>query len=89
MRFQPKTEEEILAFNLLPDGSYKFMVMGAHNKVSKTGNDMIELKLSISYENAHHIIFDYLLEAMLFKLRHFAEATGLLDKYEAGEVMRE
>jgi hypothetical protein len=35
----------------------------------------------------YRFIRDYLLESMAFKLRHAAEACGLLDKYESGQLM--
>lgn len=58
----------------------------AADKISKTGNEMIELKLNVFGENQEAHVFDYLLEKMAFKLRHFAEATGLIGEYERGEL---
>jgi hypothetical protein len=87
MRFQPKSESEIQSMNLLQDGVYPFEVVEAHDRISKSGNDMIELKLKLWDSEGHErIIFDYLLEKMAYKLRHFAEISGLLDKYESGEI---
>jgi len=40
MRFQPKTEAEVL--NLLPAGEYDFLVKDAEDKTSQAGNDMIK-----------------------------------------------
>lgn len=88
MRFTPKTEKEIQEMNLISPGIYDFEVISASDKMSKTGNEMIELKIKIwDINNQERIIFDYLLEAMSFKLRHFAEATGLLQKYESGMLL--
>lgn len=87
MRFQSKSEEELQKENLLPEGDYDFEVVEATEKRSKTsGNDMIELRLKV-FDNGDTVtVFDYLLEAMGFKLRHFCEATGLLSKYDRGDI---
>lgn len=88
MIFTPKTEEEVSGVQqLLPDGVYKFKVASAKESMSKSGNPMIELKLEIiTPENKSIYCFDYLLEAMAFKLRHFCTAVGLEEKYNAGSV---
>lgn len=88
MKFSPKSEQEIQALGLIAPGVYSFEVVEANDKISKKGSEMIELKLKIWYINgAERVVFDYLLEAMSYKLRHFAECTGILDKYNAGHVM--
>jgi hypothetical protein len=85
MRFEPKTEQDIERQHLLPDGDYDFEVVGAIEKPSKSsGNEMIQLKLKVFTNAIDVTIFDYLLESMAFKLRHFAEATGLLVSYNKG-----
>ena len=86
MRFTPMTEDELILSSLLPAGIYPFEVMMAADKISKTGNEMIELKLNVFGENQEAHVFDYMLEKMAFKLRHFAEATGLISEYERGEL---
>jgi hypothetical protein len=96
MRLVPRTEEELL--NLLPDGEYDFFIKQAEDTLSKQKydsqgqplprNEMIKLTLGIlDAQNKEHILFDYLLEAMAFKVKHFAEAVGLEDKYNAGCYM--
>jgi len=88
MRFTPKSESEIQRSNLIDAGVYNFQVIAAKDTVSKNGNEMIELQLNVWDMNGReHFIYDYLLEAMSFKLRHFAESTGLLGRYEAGELV--
>lgn len=87
MRFTPKSEEELQSMSLLEPGIYQFQVSAATNEMSKSGNEMIKLVLSIWDKEGHvHFIFDYLLEAMGHKLRHFCESTGLIDKYDHGEI---
>lgn len=86
MRFTPKTEEEVQQESLLPDGVYDFEVAQATDKLSQKGADMIEIKLRVFYEDSHRVITDYLLEAMLWKLKHFCEATGLSGEYASGAL---
>lgn len=87
MKFTPKSEEEIAAMGLISAGFYEFTVLDAEDMISKTGNDMIKLTLRVKDSNGiMHTLFDYLLEKMAFKLRHFCENSGLLSKYEAGEL---
>src|SRR5688572_8987205 len=89
MRFEPKSEDEIAAANLLADGDYIFEVADAKEETSKAGNDMVKLKLNVvGEEDRMHVIFDYLVssEGAAFKLRHFAESVGLLPEYERGEI---
>lgn len=87
MKFTPKTADELARESLLAAGTYPFEVMEALEKVSQKGNDMIKLKLNVfgpNGEQAH--VYDYLLESMAFKLRHFAETTGLLKEYDSGQL---
>lgn len=90
MRFEPKTEEELNAGNLMANGEYDFEVADAEEQTSKkSGNDMIKLKLNFDGdEGRRHVVFDYLVgsEASLYKVRGFAEAVGLLPQYESGEL---
>lgn len=87
MRFAPKTEQELQVMTLLEPGAYQFQVSTATNERSKSGNEMIKLTLNIWDKKGNaHFIYDYLLEAMATKLRHFCESTGLIDKYEIGEI---
>ncbi len=87
MRFTPKTEEEIQSMNLIDPGIYQYEVAAAKEKMSKSGNEMIELSLRIWDKNGQEkMVFDYLLEAMQFKLLHFTETTGLAENYKAGNL---
>lgn len=82
--FQPKTEEEVL--NLLKPGTYDFLIKQAENAVSKKGNAMIKLYVCIFDEQRRErYVTDYLMEAMLFKVKHFCDATGLEEKYQQGK----
>lgn len=88
MKFQPKTDQQIATENCLTPGQYDFEVIAATDKKSQKGNDMIELKLKVypNDDSGARTIFDYLLEQMAFKLRHFAYAVGLGETYERGEL---
>ena len=87
MRTEPKSDAEIQAMMVMPEGTYPFVVLESKERVSKNGNDMIELKLEVlDDQNRPHTIFDYLLASMAFKLKHFCEATGLSDKYDADDL---
>lgn len=87
VRFQPKSDEELQTALLCDPGVYQFQVMDAKSKVSRSGNDMIELNLKYwDSEGRERLVFDYLLESMAFKLKHFCKAVGLLAEYESGVI---
>lgn len=92
MRVEPKTEAEIQAMNLRNPGEYDFLVVDAIEKRSSKGNDMVELKLQMEdSEGRQFTLFDYLvsIDSMAYKLRHFAETTGLIAEYEKGDMAAE
>lgn len=97
MRFQPKTEKEIQEANLWPAGIYDFEILpdtkiGANSystcdRVSKSGNDMIQLVVKVvNDEGRDRVVIDYLMEQIEYKLRHAAVACGLEDEYESGQL---
>ena len=92
MHFKPKSEKELQQDNerlLLPvrKEPYPATVVKAADKVSKSGNEMIEITLSIfADDGTSRYVTDYLMAAMMHKLFHFAEATGLMDAYSAGTI---
>jgi hypothetical protein len=87
MLFQPKTEAEVTKVKLLTPGQCDFEVKQAQSVQSKSsGAEMIKLTLEVfDSKGESGIVFDYLLEAMPHKLRHFAYAVGLGHVYEEGE----
>ena len=90
MRFTPKTENEVAASGLLEKGIYDFQIVSAEDKESKSGNEMIVLKVNVfDDEGRSTLIFDYLLETVAYKIRHAAYACGLGDKYEGGQLLAE
>lgn len=90
LTFKPKTESELAAQMLAQLGEYDFEVLTSEAMTSKKGNPMIKVKLGIYRGEAmgNHV-FDYLLAEMEAKLRHFCDSTGLLAKYESGELTAE
>lgn len=93
MKFTPISEgvavSQANAFRLWPRGIYDYEVIDAKDRISKSGNDMIELTLNVTnQEGKTRKIFDYLVdvEAMSYKIRHFASASHLLPTYDKGEL---
>lgn len=92
MQFQPRTAKEIAEKSLWPKGEYDFEIQTASDEktgpTAKTPNvEYIKLNAIIFNAQGHQrFIKDNLHPAMEAKLRHFAEATGLLPKYEAGTL---
>lgn len=92
MKFAPKTEDEIRKEQekrgAWPPGIYDAEITSAVEKLSKAGNDMIEMTLQVYHpdDGATRQVFDWLLEAMAYKLRHCCEAAGLSDAYNAGSL---
>ncbi len=94
--FTPKSDEEINAARnaalnaaLMPDGIYKFKVKDALEEVSKKGNPQIKVTLGVTdLDGDERTITDYLLgsEQMIYKLKSFCEAIGMLAEYEKGSL---
>lgn len=90
MKITPKSEEEIKAAYLLPEGEYPFEISGAEDSVSKSGNEMIKMTVRVFKPDGNfNLVTDYLLPSMEYKLRHACDACGLLDKYESGVLSAE
>lgn len=87
MNFTPKTEDELNTFEVFPKGEYDFDVVKAADKISSNGNPMIEISISIyAQDGRKNNVFDYLLEIVAYKLKHFCEAVGLSKEYQAGTL---
>ena len=86
MQLTPKTEAELAADRLLPDGIYPFECLRASEGVSKSGNPMITVELRIYCDSGEVILRDYLLSAYLRKILNFCKVTGLIAKYNAGAL---
>lgn len=91
--FVPFTDEQLDAagLNLVDAGCYDFTVDKATRKVSKSGNPMCELQLTVwDIEGKPHVIFDYLVFSAIplniRKVKHFCMTVGLLDEYNKGAL---
>lgn len=90
MNFTPKSDKEIDETGLLPAGIYQYEVISSEDARSKSGNEMIKLQLKLwTHEGNIYILYDYLLEAMPKKLKHFAVTNSLEDKYNLGTISAE
>lgn len=91
MNFTPKKDEELhSSFELFPKGEYDFDVVKAEEQTSSKGNEMIKLEIDIYDPNGRKSrVFDYLLESVAYKLKHFCITTGLTTEYEAGNLTAE
>lgn len=96
LEFTPMTEDEIInekrkadEARLLQAGTYPFEVMDAKEMNSRAGDPMIKLVLKV-WDDAgrEHTVFDYLLFVgnFKFKMRHFFEGTGAIDKFNSGRI---
>lgn len=87
MRFSPLSDSAIEEANLLPVGEYSFNIISASEKINSKGNDMLVIELEVYDNNGKgRKVTDYLVEAMQFKLKHFASAVGVLRSYDAGTL---
>lgn len=88
MEFKPCSEQEIARMKLWDRGEYPFEVIEGSDKTSKkSGKPMIELKLKLSNgKGAAKVVTDYLMPQMPEKLRNACRSTGMLDKYDTGNV---
>lgn len=74
------TDEQIQSMNLVDDGEYDFEVVSATEKMSKAGNNQIEINIKIwDNKGVQRSLRDYLVatENMAYKVKHFCESTGL------------
>lgn len=88
MNFTPKTEKELAAESLLPDGIYPFEVTDAVDAISKTsGAEMIAIKIRVfGPAGREPVLNDYLLASYMRKIFNFSKFTGNEAKYHAGSL---
>jgi hypothetical protein len=84
------SEDDVKNRNVVEAGDYKFRVVGAMRKRTKSGaNEMLEIDLEFTDNNGvvkklrDWIVF---MDGMDWKLRHLANTTGLLEMYEDGSL---
>ena len=67
-------------FSLFPEGKYEAELLSYEEKLSKTGNEMVELKMKVyGSDGSESNIFDYLVgtKGMAWKIKAFCMAAGL------------
>lgn len=71
----------------LEDGIYKFKVVEAKFGYSEAGNPKINLTLDVNFEGKIYKVWTMLIgmRSMIWKTKHFCDATGQSDLYEAGK----
>lgn len=90
--FTPKTEDEVQAEQLAPDGLTAFTVLESSEEISKSeknkGKPMIKLKLNVHADDGFdYHVYDYIADwFMAHKFRHFFFAIGQGRQYEAGKI---
>ncbi len=74
---------------LIQEGRYAFSVLDAREKRSTGGNDMLKLKLALNINGRRVIFWDnlMLMPKMFWKIEHFCDTTGMLEKIEQGRLM--
>lgn len=87
MKFTPLSESDLAASGLLADGTYHFEVAKCEESVSKTGNPMFKIQITV-FGDWDATVFDYLVLSAkaAFKLAMFAKHTGLWETYQRGEL---
>ena len=91
MRFEPKTPEQLAEerlSRLLPEGWLPTFVISAKDDISKKGNDMWVIDNQFIHPHTSAIINvrDYVTNNMHEKIFGIAEAFGLKDKYQSGNI---
>jgi hypothetical protein len=92
MKVEPKQESELKReWPLLPDGIYPFTVLNSDEIASKSeknkGKMMFAIKLNVHGPSGDFHIYDYHADWFSeWKLRHFADTTGQIKEYEAGNL---
>jgi len=73
-------------FQLLPDGDYQAVIESSVDKLSQSGNPMMDMTLSVYDINGKtHPVRDFLVftKGMMWKVIHCATSASILDIYEA------
>jgi len=92
MEFNPSDGSQRSGFELLPAGEYDIEVLEAEERLSQKGNQMIALTLQARHPDGYDArVWDYLVsvQAAVFKIKMFCEATGLQQQFERGRLTAE
>jgi hypothetical protein len=86
MRVTPRTDSDLKREQLFEPGEYDFEIESAEDRVSKTGNEMVAIKMKVFAGERRAYVRDWLLDKMAHKLKHFCYSVGMGEKYEAGGI---
>lgn len=91
MRTNPKTDDELALINLMPEGTYEFMIISAKSHFAKdTNNESIKIVVKFWDNNqVERTWTDYLTPLFAVKLKRFCKATDLLSQYESDNLSPE
>lgn len=73
-------------FQLLPEGEYEAVIDKSEDKISSSGNPMMDMHLSVyDSEGRTHSVRDFLVftKGMMWKVIHCADSAGILSEYES------
>lgn len=76
-------------FQLLKEGEYDAVVNESQDKLSSSGNPMMDMTVTLwDSDGKQHDIRDFLVftTQMMWKIIHFANSAGILEEYEAGKL---
>lgn len=92
--YEVMSEQEAIQerFSLLKEGEYDAVVIASSDRVSSTGNPMMDITLQV-FDDAgkSRDIRDFLVftKSMMWKVIRFADSAGILKKYEEGNLCSE
>jgi hypothetical protein len=88
MKITPRSEQQLVEEALVSRGEYAFEIVDGRDDISKNHNEMIVLVLQLYDKEGHGLrrVTDYLTAKKPLKLRHAAQACGLMSHYESGEI---
>lgn len=85
MQFIPLSENELQMASLLPEGSYRYSVYKAEDKLSHAGNEYTAITLKVwDNEGKEHLVFTNM--SLIKLLKHFCDVNGMFDQYNSGNI---
>jgi len=92
--YTPVTLNEAMQdrFQLLKEGIYDAVIESSQDRLSSSGNPMLDMMLQVYDENGKaHAVRDFLVftKGMMWKVVHFAAAAKLVKEYEEGKLCSE
>lgn len=89
--YQVYSEEQAMQerYQLLKKGEYDGYIKESIDKVSSTGNPMMDMTITVyDEEGRSHDVRDFLVftKAMMWKVVHFAKSSGVLQEYMMGKL---